>query len=65
MANTMASYTADAPRDRWKAIVAVVAVHVLLAAIIVTGLNVQMVAHVVERMKTFDFSEEDRAARGR
>lgn len=57
MANAMASYTADAPRDRWKAIAAVLAVHILLAAIIVTGLNVQMVAHVVERMKTFDFSE--------
>ncbi|MES2119306.1 MAG: hypothetical protein V4513_01865 [Pseudomonadota bacterium] len=53
----MASYTADAPRDRWKAIVAVLAVHVLLAGIIVTGLNVKMVAHVVERMKTFDFTE--------
>lgn len=53
----MANYTADAPRDRWKAILAVIAVHVGLAAIIVTGLNVQMVAHVVERMKTFDFTE--------
>lgn len=57
MAKAMANYTADAPRDRWKAILAVIAVHVGLAAIIVTGLNVQMVAHVVERMKTFDFTE--------
>jgi protein TonB len=51
----MSSYsgTADRP-DRAKAIAAVIAVHVALAAIILTGLNVRMVNQAVERLVTFD-----------
>jgi protein TonB len=51
----MSTYTGTANRpDRAKAIAAVIAVHVALAAIILTGLNVRMVSQVVERLKTFD-----------
>lgn len=51
----MSSYrgTAEGP-DRAKAIAAVVAVHAALAAVILTGLNVQMVSQAVERLKTFN-----------
>ena len=51
----MSSYrgTADRP-DQAKAIAAVVAVHVALAAVIVTGLNVRMVSRAVERLSTFN-----------
>jgi len=48
--------TADRP-DKAKAIVAVAAVHVALAAIILTGLNVRTVSQVVERLQTFDIVE--------
>lgn len=48
--------TADRP-DQAKAIAAVVAVHAALAAIILSGLNVRMVTHVVERLKTFEIVE--------
>jgi protein TonB len=48
--------TADRP-DKAKAIAAVVAVHVALAAIILTGLNVRMVSQAVEQLKTFDVTE--------
>lgn len=50
----MASYVAADRNDRWKAIVAVVAVHVLLAVVILTGLNVRIVGQAVERLETFD-----------
>lgn len=51
----MSSYAGTANRpDRAKAIVAVIAVHAGLAAIILTGLNVRMVSQVVEQLKTFD-----------
>ncbi len=43
-------------RDRWKAIAAVVAVHVVLGAIIITGLNVDIVNRAAERLQTFDIS---------
>lgn len=51
----MSSYrgTADRP-DQAKAIAAVVGVHVALAAVILTGLNVRMVSRAVERLNTFD-----------
>jgi protein TonB len=51
----MPSYrgTADTP-SKAKAIVAVVAVHALLAAAILTGLNVSVVSKVVERLQTID-----------
>ena len=54
----MSSYTGTADRpDQAKAIAAVVAVHIALAAAILTGLNVRMVTHVVEQLKTFDIRE--------
>ena len=51
----MSSYrgTADRP-DKAKAIAAVVAVHVALAAAIFSGLNVRIVHQVAERLQTFD-----------
>ena len=54
----MSSYagTADRP-DKAKAIVAVVAVHAALAAIILTGLNGRIVTHAIESLKTFDIRE--------
>lgn len=53
----MPSYrgTADRP-DQAKAIAAVVGVHVLLAAVILSGLNVRTVSAAVERLKTFDIA---------
>jgi len=45
--------TADKP-DQAKAIAAVVAVHVALAFVILTELNVRMVAQAVEQLKTFN-----------
>ena len=54
----MSSYTGTADRpDRAKAVVAVAAVHVALAAAILTGLNVRMVGHAVEVLKTFNIRE--------
>jgi protein TonB len=54
----MSSYrgTADPP-DKAKAIVAVVVVHVALAAAILSGLNVRIVSHAVEQLKTFDIRQ--------
>ena len=48
--------TADRP-DKVKAIAAVAVVHAALAAIILSGLNVRMVTHVVDRLKTFRIVE--------
>jgi protein TonB len=45
--------TADRP-DQAKAIAAVVAVHVALALVILSGLNVRMVSEAVEQLKTFN-----------
>ncbi|GAA3906690.1 hypothetical protein GCM10022276_26490 [Sphingomonas limnosediminicola] len=55
---SMSSYrgTADRP-DQARAIAAVVAVHVALAAIIVSGLNVRIVSKVVEQFTTIDVRE--------
>ncbi|HEY6047504.1 MAG TPA: TonB family protein [Sphingomicrobium sp.] len=51
----MAYYTGTASHpDRAKAITAVIAVHVALAFVILSGLNVRMISAAVERMKTFD-----------
>jgi protein TonB len=54
----MSSYlgTADRP-DRARAVAAVIAVHALLAAVILTGLNGRVVIHAVESLKTFDIRE--------
>jgi protein TonB len=53
----MPSYrgTADRP-DQAKAIAAVIAVHALLALIIVAGLNVRTVSQAVESLKTFNIA---------
>lgn len=54
----MPSYTGTANRpDQAKAIGAVVAVHLALGAAILTGLNVDMVRHAVEQLKTFDIRQ--------
>jgi protein TonB len=54
----MSTYRGTANRpDRAKAIAGVIAVHVGLAAVILTGLNVRMVSAAVERLKTFDIRE--------
>ena len=54
----MSSYTGTANRpDRAKAIAAVVAVHLGLAAAILTGLNVRMVSQAVERLEVFDIRQ--------
>ena len=45
------------PRGRATAIAAVVAVHLALAIVILTGLNVRMVSQAVERLKTFNIIE--------
>lgn len=52
----MSSFTGIADRpDKAKAIVAVIAVHAVLAAIIISGLNVRIVSRAIEDFKTFDF----------
>jgi protein TonB len=54
----VSSYQGTADRaDRAKAIAAVVAVHLALAAAIVTGLNVRMVGQAVERLTTITIAE--------
>jgi len=53
----MASYAATAREDRAKALAGVVLVHVILGAVILTGLNVHSVRQVVESLKTFDIKE--------
>ena len=60
----MSSYSGHAqPPDRAKAIAAVAAVHVALAAVIVSGLNVGKVREAVEQLKTFDIREVPRPPR--
>jgi len=51
------AYSGAYREDRAKALVGVIAVHVVLAAVILTGLNVKNVQHVVESLKTFDIKE--------
>ncbi|MFP5329341.1 MAG: TonB family protein [Alphaproteobacteria bacterium] len=50
------AYRAGDRRDRWKAIAATAAVNLLLGAVILTGLNVEIVSRAVERLETFDIS---------
>ena len=51
----MSSYTGTADRpDKAKAIAAVIVVHAVLAAAILTGLNVQAVRDVTERLQTIE-----------
>lgn len=49
----MAYRSADR-KDRWRAIAAVVAVHVVLGAAILSGLNVEIVTRAIDRLETFD-----------
>jgi len=54
----MSSYRGTVNRpDRAKAIAAVIAVHVALAAAILTGLNVKMVSRAVEQLTTIEIKE--------
>jgi protein TonB len=53
----MASYAGTEKQDRAKALAGVALVHVALGAIILTGLNVRIVQHAVEQLKTFDIRE--------
>lgn len=50
------AYRYEDRRDRWKAISAVLAVHLALGAAILTGLNVEIVSRAVDRLDTFDIS---------
>lgn len=50
------AYRSEDRRDQWKAIAAVVAVHAVLGAVILTGLNVEIVRNAVERLETFDIA---------
>ena len=52
----MAYQASDKP-DRIKAVAAVLAVHVALGAMILTGLDVRTVATTIERLRTFDITE--------
>ena len=51
------AYRGAYKEDRAKALVGVVAVHAVLAAVILTGLNVRNVQHAVETLKTFNIKE--------
>jgi len=54
----LSSYRATANRpEKAKAIAAVVLVHAILAAVIITGLNVSRVKQTVERLVTFEIRE--------
>lgn len=54
----MSSYRGTAERpDQARAIAAVVAVHAVLAFIILSGLNVEIVRHAVERITTIDIRQ--------
>lgn len=50
------AYRIDQKRDRWKAMAAAIAVTFILGAGVLTGLNVDVVRHAVERMQTFDIA---------
>lgn len=50
------AYRSEDRSDQWKAAVAVVLVHVALGAVIITGLNVEIISRAVERLETFDIA---------
>lgn len=50
------AYRSEARSDRWKAMIASLAVTGALGAVLLAGLNVEMVGRAVERLKTFDIS---------
>lgn len=45
-------------KDRWKAIAAVAGVHLALGAVILSGLNVEIVGKAIDRLETFDIALE-------
>lgn len=53
----MGSYAVATRADRTKAIAGVTAVHLALAFVILTGLNVRMIGHAAEHLRTFDVVE--------
>ncbi|GAA4744590.1 hypothetical protein GCM10023264_07340 [Sphingomonas daechungensis] len=53
----MGTYTATPANDRAKALAGVALVHIVIGAVILTGLNVHNVRHAVESLKTFDIEE--------
>jgi periplasmic protein TonB len=53
----MASYRSTGREDRAKALAGVLLVHIVLGAVILSGLNVRIVQHAVEQLKTFDIRE--------
>ena len=50
------AYRTESRSDRWKAMLAAIAVTGVLGAVILTGLNVEIVSRAVERLETFDIS---------
>ena len=54
----MGYYRPASGSDRAKAIAAVAIVHLALAAVILTGLNVRMIAQNIEALKSFDVVED-------
>jgi len=50
------AYRAYNRSDRWKAMIAAIAVTAILGAAILTGLNVKIVSRAVEQLQTFDIS---------
>ena len=53
----MGSYAVATRADRTKAVAGIVAVHLALAFVILSGLNVRMIGHAVEHLRTFDVVE--------
>ena len=53
----MGSYAVATRADRTKAVAGVVAVHLALAFVILSGLNVRMVGHAIDHLQTFDVVE--------
>jgi periplasmic protein TonB len=53
----MASYRSTGREDRARALAGVLLVHIVLGAVILSGLNVRIVQHAVEQLKTFDIRE--------
>lgn len=54
----MAAYQGTVRDERAKALAGVLVVHILLGAVILTGLNVRNAQQVVETLKTFDIEEK-------
>lgn len=54
----MAYYRSTDTKDRARALAAVLLVHAALAVLVLSGLNVTTVGEAVERLKTFDISED-------